>query len=431
MAKLPLEGVRIVAIPVVWAGPFATQLLADMGAELILVESIQHYPSATRGVMLRPPKELVEMMPILGKMYVDKDPGGKDWNRTSYFNRAGRNKLSCCIDLERPQGVDIFRRLIQVSDAFLENNAAGVMERLGITYDVAKEWKPDIIWLNMPSYGMTGPYKYYMGFGDQAEALAGHHWLRGTPGPNWPVTNTTVFHMDNSGGVGVAFAIMAALHYRNRTGKGQYIDVAQIETVLPHLAEPFMDYTWNNRSHQSIGNRDFHGAVQGCYRCRGEDRWVAITITSDKEWEGLCRAIGNPPWTREERFSDATSRYNNHDELDKLIEEWTLCRDHYHVMHILQKEGVPAGPVLDARDANNDPQLISRGFFETVTHPECGTHRYPGVMWKYSETPMSIRMPAPCLGEHNDYVFREVIGMSDEEIAELEKEQIIGGDAYV
>jgi crotonobetainyl-CoA:carnitine CoA-transferase CaiB-like acyl-CoA transferase len=172
-------------------------------------------------------------------------------------------------------------------------------------------------------------------------------------------------------------------------------------------------------------------APQGVYRCRGEDRWVAISVSSDNEWQALCRALGDPPWCKEERFATAMGRLENQDDLDNYIEEWTCCHDNYEVMYILQKEGVSAGPVLDHRDAYHDAQLASRGFFEVVNHREAGTHLYPGMLWKMNKTPLSIRKPPPCLGEHNDYVFKDVIGMPEDEIAKLEKEQIIGGDEYL
>jgi crotonobetainyl-CoA:carnitine CoA-transferase CaiB-like acyl-CoA transferase len=163
----------------------------------------------------------------------------------------------------------------------------------------------------------------------------------------------------------------------------------------------------------------------------GEDKWVAISVSSEEEWQGLCRALGNPPWSKEERFSKALNRLKNQDELDKYIEEWTCRHDHYEVMYILQKEGIAAGPVLDQRDAFHNAHLVNRGFFEMVSHREAGTHLYPGMLWKMSETPLSIRKPPPCLGEHNNYVFKEVLGMSNEEIVELEKEKLIGGDEFI
>jgi len=187
-----------------------------------------------------------------------------------------------------------------------------------------------------------------------------------------------------------------------------------------------MDYTMNGRVQDTPGNRHPFMAPHGCYRCRGEDRWVAIAVASDEEWQGLCRAMGNPDWTKNERFADSLSRYRNQDELDRLIEEWTSQHDAYAVMFALQREGVATGAVLDDRDAYNDPHLKDRGFFQELTHPDCGTHLYPGIMWKMSKTPNAIRTPPCCLGEHNEYVYKKLLGVSDEEYAQLDKEGHIG-----
>ena len=192
-----------------------------------------------------------------------------------------------------------------------------------------------------------------------------------------------------------------------------------------------MDFTMNGRVQEPLGNRHQSMAPHGVYRCRGEDRWLVIAVASDKEWLGLRRALDDPPWANEERFSTALGRLKHQDELDRYLETWTCRHDNYEAMYILQKEGVAAGPILDQRDALHDAQLLSRGFFQVVKHREAGTHLYPGMLWKMSETPLGVRKPPPCLGEHNDYVFKTVMGMSDEEIARLEKDQTIGGDEYV
>ena len=321
--------------------------------------------------------------------------------------------------------------MINVSDVFFESNAPATMEKLGLTYDTLKEVKEDLIYLRMPGLGCTGPHKYCSLFGAQLQALAGHTWLTGYTDLDLTTTQSLLFHCDASSGATAAFAILCALHYRKRTGKGQFIDLAQIETVVPHLADAVMDYTMNGRIQTAMGNRHPYMAPHGVYRCRGDDDWVAIAVSSDEEWEGFCRALGNPDWCSEERFSTALGRLENQDELDKLVEEWTCHHDNYEVMHILQKEGIAAGPVISQRDAFRDAQLVSRGFFEAVSHREAGTHLYPGMLWKMPKTPLSIRKPPPCLGEHNDYVFKDILGMSDEEVAELEKENIIGGDEYL
>jgi crotonobetainyl-CoA:carnitine CoA-transferase CaiB-like acyl-CoA transferase len=207
-----------------------------------------------------------------------------------------------------------------------------------------------------------------------------------------------------------------------------FIDMAQTEATMIQLGEAIMDFTMNRRITERTGNRDLYGAIQGCYRCLGEDRWVCITIRTDEEWEGFCRALGNPDWTREEKFADALSRWHHHDELDKHIEEWTKRHNHFAVMNMLQKEGVAAGPVEHPDDAYNDQQMKERNFFEQITHPECGTHLYPGIPFRMSRTPNRIRYPATRLGEHNEYVYKELLGISEEEYAKLEKEGHIGMD---
>ena len=437
MPKLPLEGVRIVAIPVVFAGPFATMLLADLGAEVILVESIQRFPTITRGYMPRPPQELV---PTTGatfggtggiQTYVDHWAGDRPWDRFVMFHALGRNKLSCCVDLDRPEGIEVFKRLIKVSDVFFESNAAATMEKLNLTYDVLREVKEDLIYLSMPALGNSGPYKYCSLFGAQLQALAGHTWLTRYPDEDYTTTQSLLFHADACSGASAAFAVLCALYHRNRTGKGQFIDLAQIETMIPHLGEAYLDYTMNGRIQEPMGNRHPTMAPHGVYRCRGEDRWMVISVSNDDEWKGLCRALGDPPWATDERFATAIERLKNQDELDSCIESWTCLHDNYEAMYLLQHEGVPAGPVIDQRDAYHDAQLHSRGFFEPVAHREAGTHLYPGMLFKMNKTPLSIRKPPPCLGEHNDYVFKDVMGRSDEEIATLQEQQVIGGDEYI
>jgi len=196
------------------------------------------------------------------------------------------------------------------------------------------------------------------------------------------------------------------------------------------MGEVIMDYTLNKRVHKAIGNRDASMAPHGCYRCQGDDKWVTIIVSSDEQWEAFCQALGNPPWTKEERFASILSRRANQDELDRLIEEWTIKHNPYEVMHILQRVGVPAGPVLTPPDLYDDPHLTERGFFREVTHREAGTHLYPGMCFEFSKTPADVRIPPNCLGEHNEYIYGEILGMSREEIAQLEEEQLIG-DAYL
>jgi len=435
MGKLPLEGIRVVDLTLVWAGPYGTQLLADWGAEVIRVESIHTWQTNTRGYWARPPESLVSEGGLLFG-YPDYDPKPRAWNRHPIFNVHARNKLSMTLDLKKPKGMEIFKRLIRESDVFAENNAVETMEKLGISYDMLKAIKPDLIMVQMPGYGATGPYSRFRAYGAHLEGSCGHTWIRGYPDDD-PRTTSNVFHCDTTSGTTLAFAVLAALRYRRRTGKGQLIDIAQVETIMPQLGEAIMDYTMNRRVWGPQGNRDGHGAApSGCFRCKGEDRWVAITVSNDEEWKNFCRVLGNPIWTEDEKYSDPFSRWRHQEELNELIGEWTIEHDHYAVMHLLQKEGVPAGPVMDARDVFFDPHVRERGFFEELSGheietgkgPEIGTHFYPGLSWKMANTPNRIRTPPCCLGEHNEYIYKEILKVSDDEYSELEKEGHIGMD---
>ncbi len=422
--KLPLEGVRVAEITVVWAGPYSTMFLADWGAEVIRVESTQHWQQTTRGITARPSPALIKESRNLDRMYVDKDPGERPWNRSSFFNGLARNKLGMTVDLTRPEGREVFKRLIQKSDIFIESNAPKVMRELNLTYDVVREWKSDLIMVSLSGLGQTGPYRDYRAYGPGLGGFMGNSYLLGYPDVDLAEIRSNPL-TDAEAGVIAAFAILAALRYRNHTGKGQFIDISQLETTLPFLGQAIMDYTMNGRVQERMGNRH-PSAVQGCYRCLGEDAWINITICNDGQWLGFCRALANPSWTKEDRFSDTIRRYQNHNDLDRYIEEWTSKRDPYEVMHLLQKEGIPAGPVLSERDAYSDPHINERGFFEELTQEDSGTHRYPGLAWKMSKTPNHLRLPPVMLGEHNEYVYKKLLGYSDEEYAELERLGHIG-----
>ncbi len=437
MAKLPLEGIRVLDITMVWALPWTGAMLGELGAEVIRVEQLQRYPRLTRGIFPKPTREIAEMLGTIGSGFPDGEPGERPWDRFAMFNGIQRSKLSCTMDLERPEGIELFKRLVKVSDGFIENNAPEVMDKLGLTWEALSEVNPRLVYVRAPGYGLSGPYRNYSGLGMIFESVAGHSWT-------WWYDNDDMsgilpcFHADAAAGASALFALMMGLHHREKTGRGQLVDLGQCENFLPHLGEAFMDYTMNGRIRGTMCNRH-PTAVQGVYLCKGakpsletppgEDHWVAITIQTDEEWEGFCRAIGNPDWTKEKRFSDFLSRLKNQDDLDKLIEEWTSQRDKYEVMHTLQREGVPAGAVLNSRDAFNDPHLKERGWPVELTHRECGTHMYPGPVWHMSKTPSRV-FQAPCLGEHNEYVYKKVLGVSDEEYERLVKEGHIG-DTYI
>jgi benzylsuccinate CoA-transferase BbsF subunit len=228
-----------------------------------------------------------------------------------------------------------------------------------------------------------------------------------------------VAYADAVSGLHAAFAILAALRHRRTTGQGQHIDLSMRESLTPLLGAAIMDYAMNRRVAKPTGNRHPAMAPHGCYRASGSDRWVAIAVATEEEWRALCGAMGDPPWSRDARFATISNRLKNQDELDRHIEGWTSQHDHIHLMNTLQQAGIKAGAVLDIAELAADPNLNQRGFFEELTHPQAGTHRYPGVSWKMSRTPGRLRLPAPCFGQHNRYVFSELLGMSDEDIMGL------------
>jgi crotonobetainyl-CoA:carnitine CoA-transferase CaiB-like acyl-CoA transferase len=426
--RLPLNGKRVLSITSVWSGPYASQLLADWGCEVIRVESIQHWQISTRGHRARFPRGTrVEIGAPFPRTYPDRDPGERPWNRSSYFNVHARNQLSMTVDLTKTRGKGILRRLAEVSDVLIENNTPTTLEHMGITYDWLREANPAIIMVRLPAFGLSGPYRNYRAFGDAP--VTGFQSLWGYTDVDRPRALSRVAYQDAVAGANAALATAMALHRRNKTGKGALVEIAQCETLMAMLGEAILDYTMNRRVQGSIGNRDIHGAApSGNYRCKGDDRWVSITVRNDKEWEGFCRALGYPGWTRDERFSTALDRYKNQDDLDKLVETWTIQHDSYAIMHLLQKEGVAAAPITDGADSYADPHFNEIGVLEEVTHPEAGTHLYPGIGWTQTRTPNRVRRHAPRLGEDNEYVYKELLGICDEEYAELEREGHIGMD---
>ena len=356
-----------------------------------------------------------------------REPGARPWNRYPLFNAHARNKRGITVDLLQPSGIDIFKRLVAVSDAFVENNVTETLDKLGISYEMMREVNPRIIMLRMPAYGNSGAYRDYRSLGVHMEGVIGHTITRGYADMD-PSSNTNVFAADAAGGAQGAFAMLAALHYRKRTGKGQLIELAQAENMIAYTGRFFMDYAMNGRSAATLGNRHTH-AVQGCYPCDGIDRWVNITLYDEADWRAFRDAIGSPEWTTQTQFATHSRCHANQDALDAHIAEWTQTRDHYEVMRLLQAAGVAAGPVMDQRDAFADPHLSARGIFEEVYHEDVGgSHLYVGAPFKMSETPARIRRGPVRLGQDNEYVYKQILGVSDAEYAELERAGHIGMD---
>jgi crotonobetainyl-CoA:carnitine CoA-transferase CaiB-like acyl-CoA transferase len=407
MARRPLEGIRVIDMCVVWAGPFATALLGDLGAEVIRVESLDYWDTNTR--LAGPTPD------ALRANGAEPDPEAMPWDTSANFNSVGRNKRSVTIDLMRSEGKDAFHRLIARSDMFVENNSPETVKRLGLTYDILSRHNPTLIMASMAAFGSTGPYSQFRAFGANMEAVVGHTLLRGYPDTD-ASQNTNVFFADACGGATCAFALMAALRHRQRSGRGQFIDMSQAENVAHALSQAMMDYSMNGRVQGSLGNRDPARAPQGVYRCAGEDKWIAISCGADAEFNGLCAALGRPGLATDQRFADALSRHRHQDELDAIISAATRDRDHYELFHALQAAGVPASPVLSFAAVAEDPHLQQRQIWQQVRHPATGTHAYlKSPISHMSKTPLSIWKPASRLGEDNEYVYKKIMGYSDAE----------------
>ena len=422
MAHLPLEGIRVLDITQIWAGPYTTQLLADWGAEVIRIESTQIAPISTRVWSL----ERIDPPPGLWWLgYPDGELGENRANRWALFNVHARNKQSVTMDLTRPEGRAVLDNLLQISDVLVENNTPTTLAKLEIDYESVRKQRPDIIMVRMPGFGLDGPYTNYRSMGNHGEAVSGHTWLRNYTDTDFSEISTTTVG-DGVAGLYAAFAAMSALRVRRRTGKGCLIELAQCESMASFMPRQILGYAVNRRIPTAIGNRHWSLAPHDCFPCKGEDQWVTIAIGTDDEWEAFVRALGSPEWAADRRFATVTGRYNNQDEISDHITRWTLEREPYEIATLLQSHGVAAGPVIYNEDAFSDPQYKARGFFETVTQEDCGTHLHPGIMWKASGHPNEIRMPPCQLGEHNPYIYSDLLGYGEDDYARMETEGHIG-----
>jgi len=412
MYRLPLSGIRVLDLTMAWAGPYAARLLGDMGAEVIKVESTGNW-------------DVMRSLHLLGR---DVERG---YNKAGIFNHLNRNKLGCALDLSQPRGRDLFLRLVARSDAVIESYRADVMDGLGLSYQVLRQARPDIILVSMPGHGRDGPEAGHIAYGTHVEQLAGLVSLTGYPdrGPH----KSGVSYGDPVAGIAAAAALCAALLYRRRTGKGRWVEVAQRESMASLIGEFFVAFSMNGlpagqAGHQPplLGNRHRSMAPHGCYPCAGKDRWLAIAVGSDAEFAALCRVMGRPELAADPRFADVVSRHRHQAEIDEAISAWTKERSPQEAAQALQDAGVAASPVNSVADLMEDLHLRERGFFERTAHAEAGVWEMDGVPWRLSLTPAHVRLSAPCFAEHNDYVFRHLLGLSEEEVAELERQGITG-----
>ena len=434
-AGLPLEGVRVLSQAIVWAGPAASLILADLGAEVIEIESIRHL-NPTRSNYRRLP-ELYLRGPF-GALYAGRDPSEGFWNRNAHYNYSKRNHKSVALDIGRPEGLGLLRELVRVSDVFLENNAADVVGKFGLDYPQLAALNPRIVMARFPGFGTTGPYRGYKGFAPTMDALGGHTWLRGYRGsdPSW---TPGLAHGDPNAGVHAAFAVQAALFARERTGRGQLIDLSHVEAGLHHISWALMDYSFNGRVQGTLGNRHPAKAPNGVFRCADDPdppsesarrRWIAIAVGSDEQFAALARELGAPALAADPRFAGGEARFRHQDELEPLIGELTSRRRARGLMLRLQAAGVPAAELLRQEELREDPHLRARGFWQEVRHPAAGVHSYPLPAARFRDRPLGVRTPAPLLGEHNREILQGLLGVGEERYRELAAASIIG-DAYL
>ena len=415
MANLALDGLRILDLTQVAVGPYTTFMLGYMGAQIIKVESCSRM-DISRG-QARP-------TPGAGRVYPGGEPGERPWNRAGHHVHRNVNKLSLTLDLATPRGKELFLTLASICDVLAENYRASVMDRLGLGYEAVSSVNPQMIYLKISSQGATGPERDYGSLGSTLEQTAGLAAVTGYIDGAPLMTNET-FPDPVVGILGVG-ALMVALRRRRRTGRGGLVDLAQREVTVGMQGEAFLDLQVNNRVAGLTGNRHKTRNPQGVYQCLGDDNWLAVSVGSDEEWMGLCRAMNRPELAQDHRLLTAEGRGHRHDELDRLLTEWTRERDHYQAMHILQAHGVPAGAVLKGGEVISDPHLEARGFWDWVEHPEAGGYKQVTIPWKLSRNPRRETTPAPGLGEHNGWVLGELLGMPQVDIDELMEQGIIG-----
>ena len=404
-----LAGYRVVDLGSAWAAPMAAHLLADMGAEVIKVESRAKMDGMR-----------------LGRPMVGEDAAGGDEGRwpelQPVFHGLNRNKQSVTLNLKEPEGIDLLRGLIARSDVVIDNFSPGVMGRLGLDYAALRRLRPDIVVVAMPAAGNSGPLRDVIAYAPIVLALSGLMSLVGYE-DGALVGELQSAWSDAVAGLHAAMAATAALRHRSRTGRGQYIEAAQLESTVSWLGEAVMDVTMNRRAPAPIGNIGVGLAPHGVYPCAGADRWISIAVGGEDEWRGLCaaaRRLGSAPWTRDARFADSYRRLRQREALDAALRRWTVSFDAVELTGVLQAEGVAAFPVMNIEDQFLDPHFRERGAWVEMEHPMAGAEWLYGLAWHLSRTPGRIASPAPLLGQHNERVLGGLLGVPQEELRRLE-----------
>jgi len=410
---LPLEGIRVLDMGVVWAGPFAAQLLAEWGADVIKMEPINTVQPQTRRIDATNPGWMAGD---------DSDP---PWNRGANFNSSSLDKRSFTGDVRSPEGREAFLALVKTSDVVIENNVPETIDRLGLTWDELSAINPRLIYMRMPGLGLTGDYRNYRCWGNHLEAMAGHLILRAYPDGTPEMAGET-YACDSVAGLTAAFAAMVALRHRARTGEGQEVEVPQAEAFMQLMGVEYLDQQMNDRVRESVANDHRSRAPHNAYRCTGDDRWIAIDIQTDAQWIGLCDVLGLTELASDGALATAAGRWPRRREVDRAVEAATSQRSREELFEALVAAGVPSGPVQDDGDAFRCPQLRARDWFEPITREDLGTADYPGRLFKLRATSVPARRPPPKLGADNGYVYQDLLGYDDARIAALEEAGYVG-----
>ena len=409
MGKQIFEGVKILDFTWVGVGPITIKNLADHGAFVIHVES-HTKPEALR----------------VSGPFKDRE---LDINKAAFMANYNSSKYGISLNLNKEKGRELVRRFLLEwkPDIIAESYAPRAMEKWELDYEHVKEIRPDIIYYSACQQGHFGPHRHFAGFGQMASSLGGYAHITGWPDrmPAIPYGAYTDFISPFFGSI----ALVAALDYRRKTGKGQYLDLSQLECGQQFLAPALMDYALTGREICRMGNRYPHAAPHGIFPCKEEETWCCIAVFTEEEWETFCDVIGNPGWSKNAKFQTLFDRKQNEEELEQLVAGWTNKFTPIEVMTMMQAKDVPAGVVHPPSGLYEDPQLAHRDFFVKLNHTEIGPHHYDGLTFNLSKTPGKLRMPAPCLGEHNEYIYKDILGLNDDEIGDLLVEGVITTEA--
>jgi len=392
------KDLKIAAFSWAMVGPLTLKFFADYGATVVRVETSLR-PCVTR----------------TSAPYKDNVPG---INRSGYFNHFSANMMSLSLNMKNPRGMEVAKDLIAWADVVMENFTPGVMDKWGLGYEELKKINPQIIMVRQNGFGVDGPYKNLAAFGMSLAAIAGIPNYIGWP-DGGPLPVGVGAYTDSISPRFASAALIAALEYRDRTGKGQLIELAQFETALQFFTPGLLDTAVNDREPVRNGNSVEYAAPHNVYPCRGEERWCTIAVTDDVQWSALCKAIGRPELSSDPRFDSLPRRKENEAALDAVIEKWTVTQTPEEIMTTLQSAGIAAGMVENAADVFKDPQLHQRGLFWPMEHSEMGSFTHLGTSMVLTKTPAKAMKPSPCIGEHNEYVITKILGKTDEEFVEL------------